>query len=272
MPVPAPLASFDRMTDAAALLRAYDEQARPAETHDLPEGLHAEPDGPIVRVVGDHLGFVNSPVDLGVSGAELDALIKRQQDFFAARGQGLEWKTRAHDKPAEIVERLLAAGFVAEERETVLIGLAADVANEHPPLPEGVELREITDEAGFRQIADMEAEVWSEPRDHLVPRLVREVGAGLVTVYAAVADGRTVSAAWAEFKPGIELVGIWGGATLPQWRGRGIYRALLARRAWLAVRRGYKYLQIDASEDSRPIVQRLGFTAVTTTTPYVWQP
>lgn len=260
------------MPDAAALLRAYDEQARPAETRDLPPGLHAEPDGPITRVVGDRRGFVNGPVDLGLSGADLDALIKRQQDFFAARGEGLEWKTRAHDRPAELFDRLLAAGFVAEDEETVLIGLAADIADEHPPMPEGVELREITDESGFQGIADLEAEVWSDDRGHLVARLTREVATGLVTVYAAVADGRIVSAAWADYKPGIEFVGIWGGATLPRWRGRGIYRALVARRAWLAVQRGYRYLQIDASKDSRPIVARLGFTEVTTTTPYIWTP
>ncbi|HEY4022330.1 MAG TPA: GNAT family N-acetyltransferase [Pseudonocardiaceae bacterium] len=260
------------MPDAAALLRAYDEQARPAESRGLPAGVHAEADGPVVRLVGDRRGFVNAAVDLGLAGAELDTLIRRQRDFFAARGEGVEWKTRAHDQPAELFDRLLAAGFVPEERETVLIGVAAEVADEHPPLPDGVELREVTDEAGFRQIADMETEVWSSDRSHLVPRLTREVGAGLVTVYGAVADGRIVSAAWAEFKPDIEFVGIWGGATLKQWRGRGIYRALLAKRAWLAVRRGYRYLQIDASEDSRPIVERLGFTAVTTTTPYVWTP
>jgi hypothetical protein len=260
------------MPDVAALLRAYDDQARPAETRRLPPGLYAEPDGPIVRVVGDRRGFVNGPVDLGLAGADLDALIKRQQDFFAKRGEGLEWKTRAHDQPAEIFERLSAAGFVAEDVETVLIGVAADVADEHPPLPDGVELREITDEAGFRQIADMEAEVWSSERSHLVAQLAREVDAGLLTVYGAVAEGRIVSAAWAEFKPDIEFVGIWGGATLAKWRGRGIYRALVARRGWRAVRRGYRYLQIDASKDSRPIVERLGFTAITTTTPYVWTP
>jgi GNAT superfamily N-acetyltransferase len=260
------------MPDAAALLRAYDEQARPAETHDLPPGLFAESDGPIVRVVGDRQGFVNGPIDLGVTGQDLDALIKRQQDFFAARGEGLEWKTRAHDRPAELVDRLRAAGFVPEDVETVLIGVAADIADEHPPLPAGVELREVTDEAGFQQIAELENEVWSENRDHLVPQLTREVGAGLVTVYAAFAGGRVVSAAWAEFKSGIEFVGIWGGATLAEWRGRGIYRALLAKRAWLAVERGYRYLQIDASKDSKPIVARLGFTEVTTTTPYVWTP
>jgi GNAT superfamily N-acetyltransferase len=260
------------MPDAAALLRAYDEQARPAETRDLPPGLFAESDGPIVRVVGDRQGFVNGPIDLGVTGQDLDALIKRQQDFFAARGEGLEWKTRAHDRPAELVDRLRAAGFVPEDVETVLIGVAADIADERPTLPAGVELREVTYEAGFQQIAEMENEVWSENRDHLVPQLTREVGACLVTVYAAFAGGRVVSAAWAEFKSGIEFVGIWGGATLAEWRGRGIYRALLAKRAWLAVERGYRYLQIDASKDSKPIVARLGFTEVTTTTPYVWTP
>ena len=34
------------------LLRAYDEQLRPAETRDLPSGVRAEPDGPVVRLVG----------------------------------------------------------------------------------------------------------------------------------------------------------------------------------------------------------------------------
>ena len=31
-------------------------------------------------------------------------------------------------------------------------------------------------------------------------------------------------------------------------------------------------LQVDASDDSRPILQRCGFVAVTTTTPYVFTP
>ena len=33
-----------------------------------------------------------------------------------------------------------------------------------------------------------------------------------------------------------------------------------------------RYLETDASEDSRPILERLGFVAVTTTTPYIWSP
>jgi GNAT superfamily N-acetyltransferase len=72
--------------------------------------------------------------------------------------------------------------------------------------------------------------------------------------------------------PGTEFAGLWGGSTRAQWRGRGIYRALVARRAQLAAERGVRYLQVDASSDSRPILERLGFLAVTTTTPYVWTP
>ena len=60
--------------------------------------------------------------------------------------------------------------------------------------------------------------------------------------------------------------------TLPAWRGRGIYRAIVAYRANLAAARGLRYLQVDASDESRPILERLGFVAVTTTTPFIWSP
>ena len=72
--------------------------------------------------------------------------------------------------------------------------------------------------------------------------------------------------------PGTDFAGLWGGATLREWRSRGIYRALVARRAQLAATRHVPYLQVDASSDSAPILRRLGFQALTTTTPYVWTP
>jgi GNAT superfamily N-acetyltransferase len=56
------------------------------------------------------------------------------------------------------------------------------------------------------------------------------------------------------------------------WRGRGIYRALVAHRARIAAGRGIRYLQVDASSQSRPILRRLGFVPLSTTTPYVYQP
>jgi hypothetical protein len=49
------------------------------------------------------------------------------------------------------------------------------------------------------------------------------------------------------------------------------YRSTVAHRANLAAARGFRYLETDASSDSRPILERFGFTSVTTA-PYVWSP
>ena len=74
------------------------------------------------------------------------------------------------------------------------------------------------------------------------------------------------------FVDGTPFATLWGGATLEPWRGRGIYRALVRHRANLAASRGFRYLQVDASDDSRPILERLGFVAVTSTIPFTWSP
>ncbi|SHF89975.1 GNAT family N-acetyltransferase [Streptoalloteichus hindustanus] len=263
------------MPDTTDLLAAYDAQLRAAETRNLPPGAHAEPDGPIVRIVGQHRrGFVTGRRDLGLDGPALDALIARQRDFFAARGQAVEWKTRAHDTPADLPERLSAAGFVAEPRETVLIAESRVLAAATSTPPEGVAVRQVEDDADLRPIAEMASEVWGDDRSWLAAELGDRLraGDGQTVVVVAEAGGRVVSSARLEFEPGTEFAGLWGGSTLPAWRGRGIYRALVTHRARVAVERGVRYLQVDATEDSRPILERMGFAAVTTTTPYVWSP
>jgi N-acetylglutamate synthase-like GNAT family acetyltransferase len=263
------------VSDTAFLLTVYDQQLRPAETTNLPPGAHAEQDGPVVRVVGQHRGgFVSGVRDLGLDGAALDALITRQRDFFAARGEPVEWKTRGHDLPTALPQRLAAAGFVPEQRETVLLGAADELAASRPSLADGITVREVTTDADLYHVADLASEVWGDDRTWLARELIDRTrsGTGQTVVVAAEADGRMVSCARLEFEPGTECAGLWGGATLPAWRGRGSYRALVAHRAVIAAARGVRYLHVDATEDSRPILQRLGFTAVTTTTPYVWQP
>jgi GNAT superfamily N-acetyltransferase len=216
---------------------------------------------------------VTGPRDLGVEGAALDALIARQQDFFAARDEAVEWKTRAHDRPANIEERLVKAGFAAEETETVMIGLVSDHAEE-PVLPVGVALREVSAIEDLRRIAAMESQVWDADMGWLADDIAARLATAPddLTVLVAEADGQVVSAAWLEYRPGSEFVSLWGGSTLAAWRGRGIYRALVAERARQAAVRGVRYLQVDASDDSRPILARLGLHPVTTTTPYVWAP
>ncbi len=55
-----------------------------------------------------------------------------------------------------------------------------------------------------------------------------------IQLRVAEAGGQIVSAGRLEPVAGTEFAGIWGGATRPQWRGRGSYRALTAARKRLA--------------------------------------
>jgi GNAT superfamily N-acetyltransferase len=191
---------------------------------------------------------------------------------FAERGERFEWKLHGHDRPADLPDRLRAAGFVPEETETVMIGRVDDVAAE-PSLPDGVVIREVRERGDFARIAQLEESVWRQEHswvDHLAEE--RAADPEGLRVFLAEAGDLTVCAGWARFPSGTEFVTLWGGATLPGWRGRGIYRALVAHRARLAAERGRRYVEVDASDDSRPILERLGLVAVTTTTPYVWSP
>ncbi|MEV6152042.1 GNAT family N-acetyltransferase [Nonomuraea sp. NPDC052129] len=260
------------MSEPSPLLAAYDRTRLRVPEHPA-DGLVYEMDGPLLRVTGRFRGFVEGPPVLGVEGDRLDALIARQRDHFAARGEAVEWKTRAHDLPADLPDRLVRAGFAPEERETVLVGVAKEML-EAPPLTAGATIRQVTADADLRAIAAMESAVWGEDWSWLGEDLIQRVTSdpGGIAVLVAEADGRVVSAAWLVHMPGTGFAGLWGGSTLPEWRGRGIYRALVARRAQLAVAAGVDHLQVDASDDSRPILGRLGFHTVTTTTPYVWTP
>lgn len=261
------------MTDTEILLAAYDDQMRGVPPTP-PTGVTYEQDGPLLRTVGGFRGFITGPRSLGVRGAELDRLIARQRDYFAARGEAVEWKVRGHDEPADLAERLSTAGFAPEPRETVLVGRVADLAVREPAVPDGVTLRQVTAGADMHRIAALESAVWGFDMSFLADDLIGRVAAAPdeISVHVAEADGEVVSAAWLVFRAGTEFASLWGGSTLAEWRGRGIYRALVAARAALAVARGVTYLHVDASDDSAPILRRLGFEAVTTTTPYIWSP
>ena len=261
---------------AAELLAAHDAQLRAHVPSHLPDGETVDLVGPLVRFSGGWgRGWVlYSDLD-GIEGDALDELIASQVAFFAERGQRFEWKTYAHDRPADLPERLRAAGFVAEESETVVIAPVDGIAGE-PRLPDGVRLRDITARADLEKIDGLEAAVWGEDEegagyaDFLESELAVDPDA--LAVVVAEAGDKVVCAAWVRFLEGTEFACFFGGATLEDWRGRGIYRATVTHRANLAAARGCRYLQTDASDDSRPILERLGFVAVTKTTPYLWSP
>lgn len=255
------------------LLSVYDEQLR--EQAEMLGATRYDRDGPLWRGTFGSRGFVTYRDLGGLTGSALDQLIARTVTSYSEdlSVTSFEWKTRGHDVPADLPERLVAHGLVAEERETVMLGEAALLALDLP-LPVGVRVRRIDNQAD--PLPDLVRAAAAQERAFGMPFRVEELvrrleeRRDLIEFWVAEVKGEVVSTGRLEVVPGTECAGVWGGGTVPEWRGQGIYRALTAERAKSALRRGVRYIHSDSTEFSRPILQRSGLLPVTTTTPYTW--
>lgn len=253
------------------LLAIYDDEVRGSlETHP-PDGWTCEQDGPLIRCLTARDGFAMLTRDAsGLTEGDLAALVDRTFRHFRDLGVGFEWKTFDHER-SDLRPLLLARGALPEEHEALVLGEAGPLARE-AAVPAGLRLRTVTAREDLERIAAMESEVWGEDWSWLVEDLAARMSGRDPIDVVVVEDGdRVVSAAWLVPVPGTRVAGLWGGSTLPAYRGRGIYRALVARRAQIALDRGHPFLQVDASADSRPILERLGLSVIGGTVPYVFR-
>lgn len=226
------------MTDSesatkALLLAAYDDQLRTdAET---PSAVTVTLHGPLRLVTFRHgRGFVTYR-DLGeANGGDIRQLVREAVGHFQADPEitKIEWKARGHDRAPGLHDALLENDFVPQEQESIMIGEAQKLALD-VPLPDGVTLRQVTVESDIRAMSAMQDDAFGDPvssemADALLHRLSLDDG---MELWVAEAGGRIVSAGRLEPVAGTRFAGIWGGATLQEWRGRGIYRAMTAVRA-----------------------------------------
>lgn len=257
--------------DHVAVLALFDRNMREGAQPDGP-GARVERVGRVVRQVAADHGW-NGVVWSDLDEASADKAIAEQIAHYTGLGLEFEWKLYGHDLPVDLGERLRAAGFTPEPEETLMIAEVADLTLDIDP-PEGIRFLPVTDRAGVDLVADVHEKAFgtdsSRLRRQLLARLQDEPDTVVATV--ALAGDVPVSAARMELVPGTRFAGLWGGGTVEGWRGRGIYRALVAHRARAAVERGYRYLQVDAMATSRPILERLGFEPLTITQPHVYRP
>ncbi|MFI5804670.1 GNAT family N-acetyltransferase [Streptomyces sp. NPDC051561] len=253
--------------DLALVREVFDTEMRREAPQDSP-GVTQERVGGVVRQTGGDSDW-NGIVWSGLTAGTADEAIAEQVRHYRAHGLAFEWKHYSHDEPLDLGQRLLAAGFRPDEPESVMVAEVSALP-EGPVLPEGVRLVPVTDRAGVGLVVRAHELAFGDDASRLGERLLAQLteAPDSVAAVVAMAGDQPVSAARAEFPSGTRFATLWGGGTVEEWRGRGIYRALVAHRARIAAERGLRYLQVDAMETSRPILERLGFARLTTTTPY----
>ena len=155
----------------------------------------------------------------------------------------------AGDHAPGLHDALCAHGFVHREPDSVMIGEARAMAVD-VPLPGGVTLRESHEEANLRATAMVQRGVSGEgdPDEVLAALLRRQSRRDGMELWVAEGGGRIVCAGRLEPVVDSEFAGLWGAATVPEWRGRGLYRALTGAHARSALRAGKTLVHSDSRQ------------------------
>lgn len=195
--------------------------------------------------------------------------IRQEVDYFRQLERNFEWKTYSSDKPSNIGELLLEHDFQEAESESFMI---LDLCSANPIIG-NQSFSEVSDSKGIRDAIRVQEQVWGGDFEWQYQYLLnlKTESPESVSIYVVYANGVPVTSAWITFNGDSPFAGIWGGSTVKEHRGNGYYSMLLNQRILDAKSRGKRYLIIDASEMSRPIVEKYGFKFVATTIGYEFQ-
>jgi len=232
-----------------------------------------EPAGEVVRMRtpdGSHHFVSWSQLDPHTA----DAVIDREIAWHKSLGVSFEWKVYSHDRPADLKDRLATRGFHIGQLESVMILDAADAHAIQPPVGSGSiqvdqvqSAKHLTD---FKQIAEHTfGGDWSFTTGQLAAALQNNDPAH--RGYIASLDGQPAAIGRLYVHPQSHFAGLYGGATLPEFRGKGLYKANVQARIRDALAWGAKYMMVDARETSRPILEKMGFVSVGQTWPCVME-
>ncbi len=210
-------------------------------------------------------GAINMVESFGLPSVGIDVEIQSQIEHFRGLGQSFEWKTYSHDSPPELVRHLESAGFEVGETEAFVARELSSVRSFSADFDiRPVQTRQDLD--CFRRVAEaVFKKDYALTTQDLADNL--DQGSAAHTAYIASTDGTPAAIGRLYLNSASQFSGLYGGGTLPEFRGRGLYQALVEARALIAARFGARYVFVDALPTSFPILLRLGFTKLTETTP-----
>ncbi len=257
--------------DGAAVLYQLDRERQTVPDSDV--RLQAVPY--VMRAIALD-GSWNGIVYSCFSASQAEEIVSKEIKYFTQLNRAFEWKVYSHDRPLDLLLQLRQRGFRIGEEESLMVRELRDLppALMAPAAPK-IAVLPVRDEQGIADFLSIETAVWScEPgktRGLLLSMLNNPLQRDLA--FVAYSDQRPVGCARLTSSPNSQFSGLWGGSVLPDYRRRGIYRALLAARI-LHLRRfeEIRYLRVDALPMSRPILEKYGFQQIASTWPAEWPP
>jgi GNAT superfamily N-acetyltransferase len=203
--------------------------------------------------------------------SEAADVIGEARAIFARRHLPFMWTLDPGAEPPNFADVLAQHGVHPDphgaESQVMVMPIAATV--ESPPI-EGLEIRDALVDLETFRMADgaaaeaFEARLPTDSPDFIAMQDRRRLNfraAGNRYLLLATVDGEPAGASGMSVFPPAGAI-LQGGSVRPKFRGRGIYRALVAARLEIARRAGVEGLTVWGGDMSAPILAALGFEKV----------
>jgi GNAT superfamily N-acetyltransferase len=236
-----------------------------------------QPEGPGIEIIDTPRYRITLQPDYPIPGpnavswirctsSEAGEVIDEVRATVSPRHLPIMWTLDPETEPADFSNHLASLGVFPEEHspEVKVMVLGIDAPLDAPSVA-GLELHDALADAETFRLADaVNAEAFHDPeRDPAAQerRRANQLAAGNRRVLLATVDGEPAgSAGMTVFPPDGAIIN--GGAVREKFRGRGVYRSLVATRLAMAREAGVAGLTVWGGPMSAPILGRLGFITV----------
>jgi GNAT superfamily N-acetyltransferase len=203
--------------------------------------------------------------------SETAEVIREARAIFASRHLPFMWTIDPDAQPPDFAEHLASNGVHPDPHgaESQVMVMSIDATVESPPI-KGLEIHDaLADLETFRKadgaaVEAFEANMPAESPESIAMQDRRRLNfraQGNRHLLLATVDGEPAGAAGMGIFPPAAAI-LQGGAVRPQFRGRGIYRALVAARQEIARQANVDGLTVWGGHMSGPILAGLGFEKV----------
>ncbi|MEQ1594132.1 MAG: hypothetical protein ABL985_03465 [Casimicrobium sp.] len=198
----------------------------------------------------------------------------------AGNAKVLMWKLYAHDVSHDALRAALLARDFSENDQCTLMACTVGALSERLGALRAVgvdstasplDVRELTTAQSLDAYQEIWDDVWpgapnkryvDDYRDRL---LRRDPGIAFFAGFAGEGvEAEPMTSGYMFHHPGAPFALLCGGTTKAKWRRQHAYTAMLAARTRAALERGARYLAVEASAASRPILERVGFAPLST--------